>query len=292
MKRKTIAELMLVDSRTGHFGPLGLMKDRRLIDESALNYVQAIVADLDLPPSVPEQIREHFDTLRRLHIYGAFSYELFGVAASAADVAIELVLGVRFVDWHSSGIPIVEHATGARETVTTDDYAHVSPRFGRKKRDGSGGWYLEGDEFFDGSLASLLRWARSSGVLSRWLDGIWAQCARNVLSAELTQSGRARRAPDEWSTWTAEQRNVWVATIMRPLWEEEYLDNLRQLRNLVAHRTSRFLTTPVQAAQSLRWLADLVSCIWPASEEPVSGAPDASIDQAGADSNTDAGSQG
>ncbi len=270
MERKTIAKLMQIDSRTGHFSPHGLMTDRRLTDASTVEYIQAMVADLDLPSTVPVQVREHFDTLRRLHTYGAFSYDLFGLSASAADVAIELVLGVRFVDWHSSGIPMVERATGARETVIADDYAHVSLRFGRKKRDGGGGWCLEGDELFDGSLASLLRWVRSSGVLRLWFDGIWAQCATNVLSAELTQSGPSRRAPDEWSAWTAEVRDLWVTTVMRPLWEEEYLDNLRQLRNLVAHRTSRFLTTPVQSAQSLRWLADLISCIWPASEESVS----------------------
>jgi hypothetical protein len=284
LERKTIAELMRIDSRTGRFGPHGLMTDRRLTDESAVEYIQAIVSDFDLPSSVPEQVREHFETLRRLHTYGAFSYDLFAMSTSAANTAIEFVLGVRFVDWYSHGIPLVEHATGARESVVTDSYEHVRSRFGRKGRDGNGGWYLEGDKLFDGSLASLLRWARSSRALGLWLDRIWSQCAINVISAELTVSGPSRRVPDEWTGWTTEERAAWVETTLRPLWEEEYLDNIRELRNLVAHRTSTFLTTPVQSAQSIRWLAELVTCLWPAAEESVSEFPTDSSAHGGGDS--------
>ncbi|MGD0863839.1 MAG: hypothetical protein ABSA21_13965 [Candidatus Limnocylindrales bacterium] len=268
MNRKTIAELMQVDSRTGLFGPEGLMTDRRLTDESAVSFIQGLVEGLDLPSSVPEEVRGHFDTLRHLHTYGAFSYDLFGMCASAADMTIEFVLGVRFVEWHSGRVPLVEHGTGKQETVPVDDYAQLVPRLGRRRPDGTGGWHLKGDSHFDGSLASLLRWGRTSGVLSGWLGTIWSQAYRNILSTELTQSGSRRRIPAEWETWTSDERTHWIETSLRPDWEQEYLDNIRQLRNVTAHRTSHFITYPPDSARTLRWLAEVITAMWPPADEP------------------------
>lgn|GEM_PF-3045045 len=274
MDRRSIAELTKVDSRTSRFGPQGLMTDRRLTDESAVEYIQAIVENLDLPATVPEGVRQHFDTLRHLHTYGSFSYDLFGLSASASNTALEFVLGVRFVEWHGGCVPLTEHRTGASETMQVHDYAQLRPRLGKRRRaDGSGGWHLEGDPLFDGSLASLLRWARSSGVLRPWLDEIWARAHRNILSSWFTDTGRENRVPSEWQAWSPAERTHWIDTSLRPQWEEDYLDNLRELRNLVVHRTSRFLTTPVESAKSLRRLAELIGSMWPQakaeSSEPI-----------------------
>jgi hypothetical protein len=268
VNRKSIAELMQVDRRTSIFGPMGLMTDRRLTDESAVDYVQATVADLDLPASVPEAAREYFDMLRHLHTYGAFSYDLFALSASAAHTALELLLGLRFIEWYGGQVPLREHRTGASEVIAADDFARLRRRLGRRRRsDGTGGWHLDGDPEFDGSLASLLRWARTTGVLRRWLDQLWSRTGNRVVYAEVTRFGSDRRIPIEWETWTIAEREQWVETTLRPLWEEDYLDNIRELRNLIVHRTSRFITSPIESARSLRRLAEIITSLWPVSDD-------------------------
>jgi hypothetical protein len=270
--RKSIAQLMQVDSRTAIFGPLGLMTDRRLTDESAVDYIQAVVEGLDLPGSVPETVREHFDTLRHLHVYGAFSYDLFSLSAESAHTALELVLGVRFIDWYGGQVPLREHRTGRSEVVPADDFARLRLRLGRRRRsDGSGGWHLEGDPDFDGSLASLLRWARAKGVLSRWLGKMWSRARRLVLEREINQLGPDRRIPVEWEAWTREEKASWIETTLRPLWEEDYLDIIRELRNLIVHRTSGFITSPVESARSLERLAEIIMSMWPPAEDARAG---------------------
>ena len=258
---------MQVDARAAHFGPYGLMTDRRLTDESAVEYVQAIVEELDLPPSVPDVVRTQFESLRHLHVYGAFSYDLFGISESACHTAIELVLAVKFMECHAGGVPLVEAQTGRRE-VCQGDYSSLRGRLGRRTKAG-GGWRVEGDARFDGSLASLLRWSRASGQLGPWLDWIWTNVRRSVASEVLTGSIRLLPAPTDWSSLDEQGQRRWIDNTLREAWEIDYVDNLRQLRNLVAHRTTGYLTSPVESGRALRWLHGFISALWhePARQE-------------------------
>jgi hypothetical protein len=260
LNRKPISALMQVDTRTSRFGPYGLMTDRRLTDEGAVEYVQAIIEELDLPPSVPDVVRTQFESLRHLHIYGAFSYDLFGISESACHTAIELVLAVKFMECHPDGVALIEAGTGRREAFQ-GSYSGLKARLGRRTKTG-GGWHLEGDVRFDGSLASLLRWSRATGQLGPWLDWIWANVGRSVASDVLTGSIRLLPAPTGWSSLEAEKQRRWIDITLREAWELDYVDNLRQLRNLVAHRTTGYLTSPVESGRALRWLHGFISALW------------------------------
>jgi hypothetical protein len=209
-------------------------------------------------------------------MYGAFSYDLFALSTESAHTALELVLGVRFVAWYAGQVPLTERGTGNSMTVHADDFARLRKWFGRRRRDGSGGWHLEGDPEFDGSLASLLRWARAKGVLSRWLDKMWARARHLVLDREVTTWGPNRRIPAEWETWTLEVKGHWVETTLRAMWEEDYLDTVRELRNLIVHRTSGFITSPVELARSLERLHEAITSMWPPIEDARAGGTDAS----------------
>jgi len=237
------------------------MTDRRLTDESAVEYVQAIVEDLDLPPAVPDVVRAQFESLRHLHVYGAFSYDLFGISESACHTAIELVLAVKFMECHPDGVALIEATTARREVWQGADYASLKGRLGRRTKT-AGGWHLEGDVKFDGSLASLLRWSRATGQLGPWLDWIWTNVRRTVASEALTGSIRLLQAPTDWSSWDEERKRRWIDHTLREAWETDYLDNLRQLRNLVAHRTTGYLTSPVESGRALRWLHGFISALW------------------------------
>jgi hypothetical protein len=272
LNRKLIAALMQVDARTARFGPYGLMTDRRLTDESAAEYVQAIVEELDLPPAVPDVVRAQFESLRHLHVYGAFSYDLFGISESACHTAIELVLAVKFMECHPDGVALVEVGTRRHEVWRGADYTSLKGRLGRRTKAG-GGWRVDGDAGFNGSLASLLRWSRASGQLGPWLDWIWANVRRTVASEVLTGSIRLLPAPADWSSWDEERQRRWIDHPLREAWEIDYVDNLRQLRNLVAHRTTGYLTSPVESARALRRLHSFVSALWHDHGPGLDGSP-------------------
>ncbi len=92
MEIKTRAELIQPERRTTAFGPHGLMTDRYMKDEAAAEFVQRVIADADLHSGVPAEVRDYFETARRLHIYGLFVYEFFTLAADRALFACELAL--------------------------------------------------------------------------------------------------------------------------------------------------------------------------------------------------------
>lgn len=66
------------------------------------DYYEA-AADLKLPDSVPEAVREYFDTVRMLWVYGWFYYPFYSVATVHTGLCVEIALKERF---RSEGIPL------------------------------------------------------------------------------------------------------------------------------------------------------------------------------------------
>ncbi len=92
MEIKTLAELTRPERRTTAFGPHGLTTDRCLKDEAAAALIQRVVVDADLHAQVPQDVRDYFETARRLHVYGLFVYEFFALAADRALFTCEFAL--------------------------------------------------------------------------------------------------------------------------------------------------------------------------------------------------------
>jgi hypothetical protein len=260
MNRRTLAELMAVDASVARFGPLGLMTDRRLTDDATIDHLQDLVIGLDLPPAVPNSVREHFDALRHLHIYGAFQPDFFAIVDTEASLMLEHALGARFIEWFGGKVPLVHLKTREAATVETGDFSRLDARF----RDD---WRLAGDDKFNGSLKALLRWARANDLTERWLGPIWQRQRRWIQIAEQTKPTDKTRLPPDWSDRSEDQRQKWWETDFRPVWESEYLDNERELRNLLSHRTSRIRLTSVDSARSLQALYVIIGSIW--SDVPV-----------------------
>jgi hypothetical protein len=61
---------------------------------------------------------------------------------------------------------------------------------------------------------------------------------------------------------TQDERHHWIHAELKPMWEADYLDNERQLRNLLAHPTGRFITSPIEAARALSSLSSVISALW------------------------------
>ena len=81
---------------------------------------------------------------------------------------------------------------------------------------------------------------------------------------EATRSEGSRR-PEGWELMTGEQRSAWLNSDFRRIWERDTLNNERELRNGLAHRTSAFVTSPIESARSIEAFVEFVDAIWGAT---------------------------
>lgn len=189
----------------------------------AAQHQVATIERTELAAVVPEAIREYFDRVRRLHVYGLLEYEFFSAACDLSLFAIEAALRVRFVEFYAQRLPVI--AKGRRvargtppEQLTTfrgaeathlvrsfDDVWKAAPH-----------WQLRSDRGvhpIPTNLAALLAWARREGLLP----------------------GRRSRNMD------------------RPL---------GALRNFAAHPTHYTLQTPPDSSRAIARSAEVINKLW------------------------------
>jgi hypothetical protein len=111
--------------------------------------------------------------LRTIYTYGVLCYDLYTVAGDLARLVTELALRERFLPFYGETVSFTDQR-GQPRTVTAsrfdDLYKAIRRGDGRLR-----GWRLNlrsGHEpiWFDGHLTSLLRWARSEGLLAGQRD--------------------------------------------------------------------------------------------------------------------------
>jgi hypothetical protein len=137
--------------------------------EHAAEYHKRVMAQLDVPASVPETVRKSFDRIRSIYRQGLFCYDLYTFAGDQARLLVELALKERFVEFHD-GTVLFTDGQGDTQTVTASSfdkvYRAIRKADGRPRhwkiqlRSGRPGFQ------FTGGLASLLRWARAEGLLT------------------------------------------------------------------------------------------------------------------------------
>src|SRR5215469_16878141 len=99
---KSLDELREVDERTLKFQPLGL--GGRMRPEDAARYQQEVISHPGLAPEVPQRVRGCFERLRTIYSYGVLCYDLFTVAYDQAQLALELALRERFMEFHGDTV--------------------------------------------------------------------------------------------------------------------------------------------------------------------------------------------
>lgn len=147
-----------MDRRVLHFGPWGLGGE--LPPEVSAKLLDEQMAHLTLPETVPASVQSQFEKVKDLYRAGLFQYDNFQTAARDAHRVIEVALKVCFVNHYSSGLPLVVSTERVVEAITS--WSDVVPllrrRPGIRPR-------LAGHRSFNGSLMSLMRWARAERYL-------------------------------------------------------------------------------------------------------------------------------
>lgn len=220
MQIKTFEQLTARDERVGYFAPLGLMMDRVMKPEASVDFLQRMIADSDLCPAVPDSVREYFELARRLHTYGYFAYEFFTEAFFRALFALELALKVRFLETYNNQIPLVNGKTKESATLTVNSYADLDealrPGGNYSKRKG---WTLQDLPGFDGSMKSLIDWARKTSLLTGRRTNVVLDASRNLRNIGAHPTGTTVFMPPD----SAHAINQTAAIINR-LWGHEPLN--------------------------------------------------------------------
>jgi hypothetical protein len=141
------------DPQTLHFGPWGLTG--AISRELSEKFLREEMGALQFADSVPVSVCSQFERLKSLYLAGLFSYPSFTHAEREAHRILEVALKLRFLEHYGNRVPLVRKDQERTITVTSfDDVRSLVAR--RRER-------LAGHAEFDGSLASLLRWARAEG---------------------------------------------------------------------------------------------------------------------------------
>jgi hypothetical protein len=183
--------------------------------EDAAGYHKRVMAQLDVPASVPESIRKSFDRIRSIYRQGLFCYDLYTVAGDLARLLIELALKERFVEFYG-GTVLFTDGQGNTQTVTASAFGEVYRGIrradGRPRR-----WKIQlrsgrpGFQF-TGGLASLLRWARAEGLLTGQGDRM-CDVIRKRSRDRVAHPGYHLEMPDHAVRAIAD-----VAHVIRQLW--------------------------------------------------------------------------
>ncbi len=162
--------------------------------EDAAAYQQRVMAQFDVPASVPETVTKSFDRLRAIYQQALLCYDLYTVAGDHARLVAEQALRERFVEFYGGTILFTD-GQGKPQTVpgTTFDevYWGIRGTDGRPKR-----WTIQlrsgrkGFEF-TGGMAS-----HSTTVTGR-LDGALKRAAVSP-SGDGVSCGISARARTPW----------------------------------------------------------------------------------------------
>ncbi|MDQ3524893.1 MAG: hypothetical protein M3451_07560 [Chloroflexota bacterium] len=265
MKVRTWVEFTRVDERVTRFAG-GLLTDRSLYPDAAVIVNQERVADLDLPPSVPEGVRHHFEAARQAYCYGVFAYDLFNIAVVQASLSEEFALSERYLALLPGPVSLTnERISGTAEFMPTrfGDLQDVMRRDGKYPR--QLGWRIVRPSPVPTGLNALLQWARTNGVLDQWLDRRWEIAAAGLKSTAMMNE-LPSFTPIGWIDWDQARRDTWWAVSARGTWEEEEFEAIRNLRNAAAHPDYATIRDPATSAHRLRSARDFIAALWGALE--------------------------
>ncbi|MGW4204193.1 hypothetical protein [Streptomyces sp. NPDC004726] len=196
MEFQSLQDLLKPDGRTPAFTPWGL---GRMEPEDAVRFQQEQTARCELVPEVGEAVRESFGKLRPLFARGVLDYGTYAQISAQAALIPERALRERFVQW-CEGEVTFEDANGIRQPRTRPVASqHDVSRLSRKLPNGPeprrSRWMLRVDNElieFNGMLSSLMRWARTAGLLHARTRRDW------WTTGTLSRTPPAVMAPAPW----------------------------------------------------------------------------------------------
>lgn len=178
-----------VDPRGLFFTPMGL--GGPMTPEVAEQVFAHECEVLALPEAVPAGVRAQFAKALRLYADGVFTYENFTTVQREAHRLLEVALRVRFVEHYAAGIPL--SVQGTDQVVVLCDFEGVERRLRNRSA------RLKGHPRFNGSFASLMRWARAEGYFYGQRNRVREEATLQIRNYEAhSEFDTMQMPPDAW----------------------------------------------------------------------------------------------
>lgn len=125
------------------------------------------VADIQLIPTVPNDVRRIFKCAKELYIFGYFKYYFFTVSNHYAYLALESAIKNKYNEWLDSKAILTNNKEESIE-ITSPSYRKIQDFCFKNKKNWYCGKILVNGEQFPYSMNKLLDWLVNKNIIKKW----------------------------------------------------------------------------------------------------------------------------
>ena len=157
--------------------------EKRTWPKASIEERQKHVANIQLIPPVPEDVRRVFKIAKDLYIYGCFEYLFFTVSQHYAYLALESAIKHRYAKSLSSKAVIV-NKEGEKHIIENPTYERIWKFCKDNKKRWNFNRITINDESFPYNGKLLLKWLVEKGIITKWEQQFYdaSLFLRNTLS--------------------------------------------------------------------------------------------------------------
>lgn len=166
LKRDTIlsfSKVLAKDKTTSVFVKIEDGRSSPLTIEDFQNHV----ADIQLIPTVPEDVRRIFNCAKDLYIFGYFRYHFFTVSNHYAFLALESAIKNKYNEWLGSKASLI-NKKGESIEISTPTYRKIEEFCFKNKKNWNRDQIKVNGENFPYQMGKLLDWLVSKDIIKKW----------------------------------------------------------------------------------------------------------------------------
>lgn len=136
---------------------------------SAIEDVQKAICDVQLIPSVPEEVKRVFNLAKELFVYGYFKYPFFTVSQHYAFLALESAVRHRYIKSLGEKVILTDKKKNLYYKISSPSYQKIWEFCRRNKRIGWSAYrLLVNGEPFPYKTRKILDWLVDKKILKKW----------------------------------------------------------------------------------------------------------------------------
>ena len=149
-----------------------------------LEKIQTAIAELQLIPTVPDEIKQVFTRAKDLFIFGYFRYEFFTIAEHYAYLALEAAIKIRYVKCFGDLIVLSDSKKSDLKHEMKNPTYHSIEEFCRNNKNWNIYRLLVNNEPFQVGTKKLVEWLAAHHYIRKWETNSYesGMYIRNILS--------------------------------------------------------------------------------------------------------------
>jgi len=163
---------------------------QRAYPKATFEQLQEHIADIQLIPTVPEDVQKVFKRAKDLYTFGYFRYQFFTISEHYAYLALESAIKHRYI-LSLGDKAILMNRRGETKEISQPSYERIRDFCWENRKLGWSARHIKvNNEPFPHSMPKLLNWLVSKKIITKWERGLFDTgiYLRNVLSHPETAS--------------------------------------------------------------------------------------------------------